>query len=106
LLAYNLVRQTILNAARSFALSPRQLSFTAAMQQVSASWTTVLLLDDEALSRWLENQQQALAERRVGHRPDRVEPRAVKRRPKPHKLLTKPRTEARAELLAGAARSS
>src|SRR5260370_9312630 len=31
-----------------------------------------------------------------------VEPRAIKRRPKPHKLLTKPRAEARAELLAGA----
>jgi hypothetical protein len=29
-----------------------------------------------------------------------VEPRAIKRRPKPHKLLNKPRREARAELLA------
>ena len=29
------------------------------------------------------------------HRPDRVEPRAVKRRPKPYPLLTKPRREAR-----------
>jgi hypothetical protein len=101
LLAYNLVRQTILNAARPSGLSPRQLSFTAAMQQIAASWTTVLLFDAEALTRWLENQQQALAEQRVGDRPDRVEPRAIKRRPKPHKLLTKPRKEARAELLAG-----
>jgi hypothetical protein len=39
---------------------------------------------------------------RVGHRPDRVEPRAVKRRPKPHPLLTKPRAEARLDPLAGA----
>ena len=38
----------------------------------------------------------------IGNRPNRVEPRAVKRRPKPHKLLTKPRAEARAELMAGA----
>ena len=37
---------------------------------------------------------------RVGNRPDRVEPRAVKRRPKPHPLLTKPRAQARAELVA------
>jgi len=36
---------------------------------------------------------------RVGHRPNRVEPRAVKRRPESQKLLTKPREEARAELL-------
>jgi hypothetical protein len=40
----------------------------------------------------------------IGDRPDRVEPRAVKRRPKAHKLLTKPRQQARAELLAGAER--
>jgi hypothetical protein len=33
-------------------------------------------------------------------RPDRVEPRAVKRRPKPYKHLTKPRAVLRAELLA------
>jgi hypothetical protein len=64
------------------------------MQQIAASWTTVLLFDAEALTTWLENQQQALAEQRVGDRPDRVEPRAIKRRPKPRK-------EARAELLAG-----
>ena len=38
----------------------------------------------------------------VGNRPDRVEPRAIKRRPSQHDLLTKPRKQARAELLAGA----
>lgn len=40
----------------------------------------------------------SIASRRVGHRPNRVEPRAIKRRPKSHKLLTKPRDEPRAEL--------
>jgi len=34
----------------------------------------------------------------VGNRPGRVEPRAIKRRPKPHDLLTLPRKQAR-ELL-------
>ena len=34
-----------------------------------------------------------------GDRPGRIEPRAVKRRPKPHALLTKPRAEAKAELI-------
>ena len=33
------------------------------------------------------------------HRPNRVEPRAVKRRPKPYPLLTKPRREARNALI-------
>jgi len=31
----------------------------------------------------------------VPHRPHRIEPRAVKRRPKPHQLLTRPRNEMR-----------
>jgi hypothetical protein len=42
-----------------------------------------------------------MADHRVGNRPDRVEPRAVKRRAKPHHLLAKPRAEARLEVLAG-----
>lgn len=106
LLAYNLVRQSMLNAAKTSVLSPRQLSFTAAMQQIAAGWTAVMLMDDPPLVAWIEKQQRALALHRVGNRPDRVEPRAIKRRPKPHKLLTKPRKEAQAELIAGAARSS
>ena len=36
-----------------------------------------------------------IARHRVGHRPDRVEPRALKRRPKPYDLLNKPREKAR-----------
>ncbi len=36
-----------------------------------------------------------IAEQRVGNRPGRIEPRAVKRRPKPFPLLTKPRAIAR-----------
>jgi hypothetical protein len=39
-----------------------------------------------------------IAEPRVGLRPGRVEPRAVKRRPKPFSLLSKPRVVARAEI--------
>ena len=39
-----------------------------------------------------------IAQRRTGNRPGRIEPRAVKRRPKPFSLLTKPREEARAQI--------
>jgi hypothetical protein len=46
-------------------------------------------------------QLDSLAQQQIGDRPNRVEPRAVKRRPKPHRLLTKPRKEAQAELLRG-----
>ena len=45
-----------------------------------------------------KTQWRLIARHEVGHRPNRVEPRAIKRRPKEHKLLRKPRAEARAEL--------
>jgi len=102
LLAYNLIRRTILQSAQASGLSPRELSFTAAMQAIAASWGTAPLVDSRTFALLVDAHLANLAGHRVGHRPDRVEPRAVKRRPKPHRLLTKPRAEARAELLAGA----
>jgi len=103
LLAYNLIRKTILESAKRWKLSPRQISFTAALQKVAASWESVLLLSEASLALLIEADLQHLAGHRVGHRPDRVEPRKVKRRPKPHKLLTEPRDAARQKLLSGIA---
>jgi putative transposase len=103
LLAYNLIRQTMLASARQSGQSPRQLSFAAAMQKMAASWGLLPLLDEVTTALLIEVHLEHLAQHEVGDRPDRVEPRAVKRRPKPHDLLNKPRAEARAELLAGKA---
>ena len=103
LLAYNLIRKTILESAKRWKLSPRQISFTAALQKVAASWESVLLLSEASLALLIEADLEHLARHRVGHRPDRVEPRKVKRRPKPHKLLTEPRDAARQRLLSGRA---
>lgn len=103
LLAYNLVRKTILEAARKKGLSPRQLSFTVAMQKIAASYQALLLVDDVTAAEIIQLHLTHLAGHEVGNRPDRIEPRAIKRRPKPQALLTKPREEARADLLAGKA---
>ncbi len=43
----------------------------------------------------------ALGKEKVGHRSNRCEPRAIKRRPKKQKLMMKPRKQLQAELLAG-----
>lgn len=99
LLAYNLIRQSMLEAARTAACSPRELSFTAAMQKIAASWMTLFLMDDQASVVLIEVHLHQLGGQRVGDRPGRVEPRAIKRRPKPHRLLTRPRQEARDALL-------
>lgn len=101
LLAYNLIRRSILQSAQALGHSPRELSFTAALQSLAASWAVAPLADASTFALLVEAHLINLSGHRVGHRPDRVEPRAIKRRPKPHRLLTKPRDEARAELLAG-----
>ena len=100
LLAYNLVRRTMLQSAQISERSPRSLSFTAALQGIAASWQVIVLSSDSIAARLVTLELENLADHTVGDRPGRVEPRAVKRRPKPHDLLTKPRGEARAELLA------
>jgi hypothetical protein len=99
LLAYNLIRQTMLQAALQADLSPRDLSFTHALQTVASSWPLMPVLSPAAQAAQIAAALDGLCRPLVGRRPDRIEPRAVKRRPKPHDYLTKPRAEARAELL-------
>ena len=100
LLAYNLIRRTMLQSAKNTDLSPRQLSFTNALQNMAASWVVLPTLDNPTITSMINTQIESLASQLVGkpQRANRVEPRAVKRRPKPIRLLTMPREEAR-ELL-------
>jgi hypothetical protein len=103
LLAYNLMRKSMLEAALAKKCSPRELSFTAALQKIAASWSTLAVCTAAEAVVVIAAHLQHLATHRVGDRPNRVEPRANKRRPKLLKLLTTPRHQARAELLAGTA---
>jgi len=100
LLAYNLIRRTLLQSARASGRTPRQLSFTAAMQTIAASWLVVIAGRDATTEQLITMSLSNISKHRIGNRPGRAEPRAIKRRPKPHDLLMKPRAEARSELLA------
>jgi hypothetical protein len=74
--------------------------FTAALQTVAASYVQVATASPSQSARLIETAAAGLPSAHpAGNRPHRVEPRAVKRRPKPHDLLTKSRDQARAELL-------
>jgi hypothetical protein len=99
LLGYNLVRKVMAAAAHTQGWSPRQLSFAGALQTLEQF--RELLRDPGEVDREVIVLRllQAVASHRVGQRPGRVEPRAVKRRPKEYDRLMKPRAEARAELL-------
>lgn len=97
LLAYNLIRQTIVEAARAHGGLPRQLSFKGAVQMVNAfaSYLPLAALDRKQL--WKELLA-AIATHHVGDRPNRVEPRKLKYRPGKYTYLTRPRNEERQRL--------
>jgi len=101
LLAYNLIRRTMLQAAMAADLSPRQLSFANAMQTMAASWVVLPTLDKGRITLMITMQLASLTSPIVGKRPNRIEPRAVKRRPKPIRLLNMTRDAARESLLSG-----
>ncbi len=102
LLAYNLIRRTMLQAAQTTELLPHQLSFTATLQTIAASWLTTLFLDGAVQAALFRATHVGIASYRIGNRPNRVEPRAIKRRPKPHDWLIEPRDAARKKLLVAA----
>jgi hypothetical protein len=97
-LAYNLIRRTMCQAASQDGCQVRQLGFMGARQSITSSWSNSVTATPELLDKIARSQLKTIAYKKVGKRPNRVEPRAVKRRPRKQKLLTKPREKARAEL--------
>jgi hypothetical protein len=96
LLAYKLLRALLGEAARQAQVAPRTLSCKAALQTLLAPGALLWL---SALSGSMIHALLArLADERVGDRPGRCEPRAIKRRPKPRALLNQPRAVARRRL--------
>jgi hypothetical protein len=106
LLAYNVVRAVMAQAARQAGVRPDGLSFAGAVQAVNAfvpHLQTAAAV--AAVARLWSALVAAVAAHRVGARPDRGEPRAVKRRPKNDPKLKEPRAAARQRLKKGARRS-
>ena len=99
LLAYNLVRQVIAQSARAREVSPRGIRFAGAMQTLDAFRVTLQVGDRESWVGQVEALLWAIGGHRVGKRPDRCEPREVKRRPKSYPLMTRPRATRQAELM-------
>jgi len=94
LLAYNLIRLLMAQAALLADILPRQLSFKHTLQIWIAWRQSGNGNDDDKLAGLFI----LIAQQQVGNRPGRIEPRAVKQRPKPFPLLTKPRYIAREEI--------
>ena len=95
-MAYNLIRTVMAQAAARHDVAPRSISFKGAMQTLCAFQP---LLDLEAARdttrrlRLCHDLLDAIAAHRVGNRPDRYEPRVKKRRRNHYGWLTRPRAE-------------
>jgi hypothetical protein len=94
LLAYNLIRGQMAEAAREAGRYPVQLSFTGAVQSVNAFVAVLWSAGAAELAMVWQQLRAVLAQQRLTERPNRSEPRARKRRPKNYRLLNEPRRKA------------
>src|SRR5436305_14672179 len=83
LLAYNLLRTVMAVAAAEVGIEPREVSFTGAKQAVTALAPKLEAARPGDRPALIDALLRVIAYHRVGDRPGRWEPRALKRRPKP-----------------------
>lgn len=99
LLAYTLVRAVMAQAASLADVLARALRFKATTQILNAFQQQLRRSAGERISVMIAHVLGAISMLRLPNRPDRVEPRAIKRRPKPNRLLLVPRPLARRQIL-------
>jgi hypothetical protein len=102
-LAYNLIRTIMAQAASQIGIPPRSVSFKATIQVLEAFQPVIAHQCHLGVQhRQLLYQQllRAIVTHRVADRPDRFEPRMMKRRPKNYDRLRRPRREIKLEMLA------
>ncbi|MDP6737189.1 MAG: IS4 family transposase, partial [Nitrospinaceae bacterium] len=98
LLAYNLIRAVQLEASKQHGVAPLALSFQATIQHVS-SFSSLLAHATEQQGSYEYTQLIFLVStEKLPYRPNRVEPRAVKRRPKAYPRLKAPRKQLKRKL--------
>jgi len=93
LLAYNLIRSNMANAASMNGVKPRQISFMAAVDLMRSIVGITATLTSKTLKKWVEPMLKAIAYTKIGGRKRRGQPRVIKRRPKACPWMTKPRAE-------------
>jgi IS4 transposase len=104
ILAYNLIRTVIAQAASKHDIEPRSISFKGAIQTLEAFQPLIAIQGESDATHRRSIYQQlidAIATHRVADRPDRLEPRQRKRRQKKYDRMMKPRHELKRDILKG-----
>jgi hypothetical protein len=107
-LAYNLLRTVMAQAAVRHGVAPRTISFTGAIQTVEAFQPLLefgAAQDAASRLRLYHDLLDAIATHQVGDRPDRYEPRLKKRRRNNYDWLTRPRAELKRKMAKGVAKN-
>jgi len=103
-LAYNLIRTIMAQAATTSGLLPRTISFKGTLQTLEAFQPLISAVADHGASarmRFYRQLLQSIVLHRVADRPNRFEPRRIKRRHKHYVPLAIPRCEAKRQILKG-----
>ena len=104
ILAYNLIRTIIAQAAATHDILPRSISFKGAIQTLEAFQSVIELQSAHGAAhrfRLYQDLLDAIATHRVADRPDRFEPRVKKQRPNHYGWLTRPRAEFKRDMAKG-----
>jgi hypothetical protein len=104
ILAYNLIRTIMAQAAIKHGIEPRSISFKGTIQTLEAFQPLIAReAQHSATVRTTIYHQllDAIVAHRVADRPDRIEPRLKKRRPKHYGFLRKPRRETQRDMRNG-----
>jgi hypothetical protein len=93
-MAYNLIRSVIAQSAVIHDKHPRNISFSGAVKLIVAGATSIVNTVNQYTMDAVNAILHAISTNPVGEREQLIQPRAIKRRPKPYPLLTTPRAKA------------
>lgn len=104
LLAYNLLRGIMADAAQKHGILPSQLSFKSTLELLLGFAPYLATMHHSTANAYYDHLLDALARHRIGDRPDRCEPRVKKRRGKNYPYMQEPRASARRRYLNGSSK--
>jgi len=99
-LAYNLIRSLMAEAALRYGKDPLRLSFKGTLQHLNTFLPLLATADARSRRQHYDLLLLLIAREELPYRPGRVEPRAVKRRPKCSRWLQEPRAALKQRLSA------
>jgi hypothetical protein len=90
-LAYNLIRSLMAQAARAHDTDPARLSFKGTLQHLNTFLPLLAIASAQKRTQYYDTLLLLVAREKLPDRPDRHEPRVVKRRPKAFRRMQEPR---------------